>query len=191
MNHWFRPFGCILGSLSAKSLVFEIRTRKVAMAELERETLELIGVLNQSGFEWLSAEILVGLRLGRTNLASEEHMRKVRKKVSSGDDERDDFPYEDEHDDILLGEEQVKVAVDVVKNRLTVASRMLLQCEINLKKIRAQDAASEPESTPIRFGLFEDARSVPSASIASMTEMVDEIAVSLDKWRSASRTVLK
>ncbi|WP_333900051.1 hypothetical protein [Agrobacterium pusense] len=161
------------------------------MAELENETLELIGALNQSGFEWLSAEILVGLRLGKTNLASEEHLRRIREKVSSGDDEQDYFEYEDEHDDILYGEEQVQAAIEMVKSRLTMASRMLLQCEENLKSIRAHDAISKPESTQIRFGLFEDARPISGASIASMIEVVSEIDVALDDWRGSSRPVMK
>lgn len=160
------------------------------MAELENETLELIGALNQSGFEWLSAEILVGLRLRKPNLASEEHLREVRQKVESGDVEPDYFPDEEENDDILSGEDQVEAAIEMVRHRLKTATDMLLESEKNLKSIHSRGAAKQAP-IEIKFGLFDDAHLVTSASIKSMVEVVSKIDNSLDNWRSTSGPTLK
>lgn len=160
------------------------------MAELENETLELIGALNQSGFEWLSAEILIALRSTTTNLVSEDDLKKVRAKVKAGDDERDYFPDEQERDDILSGEEQIDAAAEMVWHRLKLAAEMLLESEKSLRNIHHRGFAKQ-ESIEIKFGLYEDARSVTSASVNSMVDAVSKIENLLDNWRSISGPTLR
>lgn len=151
------------------------------MTKLETETVELLNVLNATGYDWLASEIIDVINQGHVELAPDDQLQAARGRVAVKDDSALELIADFADATPLLGLEQVKAARSVVEARFSRANEMLLASVQHLATITGGKHSPE-----IHFLEGDERRRVTIEETERLSSLADELHDALASWTASA-----
>ena len=154
------------------------------MAQVDSRLQPLFAALNEAGFDWLVSEIIDLIDEGRPSLATEHDLASARAKVSLQSETPGEIAIESEDIETFLGDEQVRLAADLLEARFESLAQMLKESEDSLGTIARRRKSLLAVPAPA-FLVSDEVRTISPQMIIQLSNDIGNLIDALQSWVSS------